>query len=89
MLASEMSGATPDYRVDAIIPLRNGDRSIAKIRVGPVAMTVFVVEQDQGGRVSWPRSAAGHDIATVPDKTLRTNIENEILATLHGSQVAS
>ena len=85
MLASDTSGATPDYRVDAIIPLRGGDRSIAKIRVGPVAMTVFVV----GGRVSWPRSAAGHAIAAVPDKVLRDEIENGILATLHGSQGAS
>ena len=78
MLASETSGATPDYRVDAIIPLRTGDRSIAKIRVGPVAMTVFVV----GGRVSWPRSAAGHAIAAVPDKSLREKIEKGIIANL-------
>ena len=74
-----MSGGAPDYRVDAIIPLRNGDKSIAKIRVGPVAMTVFVVDQDQGGRVSWPRSAAGHDIATVTDAALRKRIERKIL----------
>ena len=80
MLASETSGATPDYRVDAIIPLRSGDRSIAKIRVGPVALTVFVV----AGRVSWPRSAAGHDIARVPDKELRSEIEKGILASIGG-----
>ena len=85
MATPGMSGGAPEYRVDAIIPLRTGDRSIAKIRVGPVALTVFVV----GGRVSWPRSAAGHDIATVPDKELRAEIENKILATLHGSRGAS
>ena len=76
MAAPALSGSTPDYRVDAIIPLRSGDRSIAKIRVGPVVMTVFVV----GGHVSWPRSAAGHAIATVPDKSLRAEIENGILS---------
>ena len=79
MATSAMSGAPPAYRVDAIIPLRNGDRKIAKIRVGPVALTVFVVNE----RVSWPRSAAGHDIATVSDKVLRAEIENKILATIH------
>ena len=78
MATPGMSGGAPEYRVDAIIPLRTGDRSIAKIRVGPVAMTVFVV----GGRVSWPRSAAGHAIAAVPDKSLREKIESGILANL-------
>ena len=78
MATPGMSGGAPDYRIDAIIPLRSGDRSIAKIRVGPVAMTVFVV----GGRVSWPRSAAGHDIARVPDKELRSEIEKGILANI-------
>ena len=82
MAAPALSGRDPDFTIDAIIPLRKGDTSIAKIRIGPVTTTVFVMNTNCSATrpyVSWPKSGKGHEIVRVTDADLREQIEEEIV----------
>ena len=82
MAAPALSGRDPDFTIDAIIPLRKGDTSIAKIRIGPVSATVFVNNTNcefTRPYVSWPKSKVGHEILKVTDADLREQIEEEIV----------
>ena len=82
MAAPALSGRTPDFTIDAIIPLRKGDSSIAKIRIGHVSTTVFVMNTNCKSTrpyVSWPKSGKGHEIVKVTDAVLREQIEEEIV----------
>ncbi len=82
MAAPALSGRDPDFTIDAIIPLRKGDTSIAKIRIGPVSTTVFVMNTNCSFTrpyVSWPQSGKGHSIVKVTDAVLRERIEEEIV----------
>lgn len=79
MAAPALSGRNPDFTIDAIIPLRKGDRSIAKIRIGPVSATVFLMDVNSRPYVSWPQSGKGHALIRVTDADLRERIEEEII----------
>lgn len=79
MAVPALSGRTPDFTIDAIIPLRKGDSSIAKIRIGPVSTTVFLMDVNSRPYVSWPKSNKGHAIINVTDTDLRERIEEEII----------
>lgn len=79
MAVPALSGRTPDFTIDAIIPLRQGDRSIAKIRIGPVSTTVFLMDVNSRPYVSWPQSGKGHALVRVTDADLRERIEEEII----------
>ena len=82
MAAPALSGRDPDFTIDAIIPLRKGDTSIAKIRIGPVSTTVFVMNTNCTATrpyVSWPQSGKGHSLVKVTDAVLRERIEDEII----------
>lgn len=79
MAAPALSGRDPDFTIDAIIPLRKGDRSIAKIRIGPVSTTVFLMDVNSRPYVSWPQSGKGHALVRVTDADLRERIEEEII----------
>ena len=79
MAAPALSGRDPDFTIDAIIPLRKGDRSIAKIRIGPVSATVFLMDVNSRPYVSWPQSGKGHALIRVTDADLRERIEEEII----------
>ena len=79
MAAPALSGPDPDFTVDAIIPLRKGDTSIAKIRIGPVSTTVFLMNVNSRPYVSWPQSSKGHSLVKVTDAVLRERIEEEII----------
>ena len=79
MAAPALSGRDPDFTIDAIIPLRKGDTSIAKIRIGPVSPPVVLMNVNSHPYVSWPQSSKGHSLVKDTDAVLRERIEEEVI----------